>query len=163
MRAAEESGPNARLRSPTGSRAQIRRQPPGGRAQQQAGLARQPSLAILGDAAARHDHVDMGVMGHGRAPGVERGGDADAGVQVLAIGRDRQHARPCLLSIRVRWRYFHTVSDAFEAENLLCMGLFLKKLSHPHAPRVLCPVREGKARASMLLTSWRSVDYAALI
>jgi hypothetical protein len=27
------------------------------------------------------DHVDMRVMGHGRAPGVEHGGDADAGAQ----------------------------------------------------------------------------------
>jgi hypothetical protein len=53
--------------------------------------ARQPSLAIQCDAAARHDHVDMRVMGHGRAPGVEHGGDADVGAEMLGIGRDRQH------------------------------------------------------------------------
>ena len=62
-----------------------------GHGEQEAGLARQPSLAIQGDAATRHDHVDMRVMGHGRAPGVEHGGDADAGAQVLGIRRDRQH------------------------------------------------------------------------
>jgi hypothetical protein len=39
---------------------------------------------------ARYDHVDVRVMGHGRAPGVEHGGDADAPAQVLGIGRDRQ-------------------------------------------------------------------------
>ena len=43
------------------------------------------------DAAARHDHVDMRMVGHRRAPGVEHGGDADAGAEVLRIGRDRQH------------------------------------------------------------------------
>jgi hypothetical protein len=30
-------------------------------------------------------------MGHGRAPGVQHGGDADAGAQVLGIGRDQEH------------------------------------------------------------------------
>src|SRR5271169_2194274 len=41
-----------------------------GHGQQEAGLARQPTLAIQGDAAARHDHMDMWVMSHGRSPGV---------------------------------------------------------------------------------------------
>jgi Putative transposase len=59
------------------------------------------SLAMIaGDAAARHDHVDMRVMGHGRAPGVEHGGDADAPAQVLGIGRDRQHASDEALNSR---------------------------------------------------------------
>ena len=31
-------------------------------------------------------------MGHGRAPGVQHGGDADVGAEMLGIGRDRQHA-----------------------------------------------------------------------
>jgi hypothetical protein len=30
-------------------------------------------------------------MGHGRAPGVQNGGDADPGPQMLRIGGDRQH------------------------------------------------------------------------
>ena len=44
-----------------------------------------------GDAAARHDHVDVRMVDQRRAPGVEHGGDADAGAQVLGIGRDREH------------------------------------------------------------------------
>ena len=31
------------------------------------------------------------MVGHRRAPGVEHGGDADAGAEVLRVGRDRQH------------------------------------------------------------------------
>ena len=31
------------------------------------------------------------MMGHGRAPGVQHGGDADAGAEMLGIGCDRQH------------------------------------------------------------------------
>jgi hypothetical protein len=37
-----------------------------GHGQQEAGLTRQPMLPIQDDAAARHDHMDMRVMGHGR-------------------------------------------------------------------------------------------------
>jgi hypothetical protein len=40
------------------------------------------------DAAARHDDVDMRMMGERRAPGVEDGEDADVGAEVLGIGRD---------------------------------------------------------------------------
>ena len=43
------------------------------------------------DAAARHDHVDVRVVGHRRAPGVQHGGDADAGAEMLRIGGDGQH------------------------------------------------------------------------
>src|SRR6476661_4993755 len=45
--------------------------------------ARYPPRAINGGAAARHDHVDMGMMGQRRAPGVKHRGDADAGAEVL--------------------------------------------------------------------------------
>jgi hypothetical protein len=38
--------------------------------------------------AARHDHVEMRMMGHRRAPSVEHGGDADAGAEMLWIGSD---------------------------------------------------------------------------
>src|SRR5213592_446787 len=34
------------------------------------------------------DHVHVRMMGERRAPGVEHGGDADAGAEVLGIGRD---------------------------------------------------------------------------
>ena len=43
------------------------------------------------EAAAWHDHVDMGVVRHRRSPGVEHGGDADAGAQVARIGGDGHH------------------------------------------------------------------------
>src|SRR5882757_7476488 len=54
-------------------------------------LARYPPRAINGGAAARHDHVDMGMMRQCRAPGVKHRGDADAGTEVLGIGRDGSH------------------------------------------------------------------------
>ena len=47
--------------------------------------------AIERDAAARHDHVHVRMMGHRRAPGVQHGGDADAGAEVLGIGGDGEH------------------------------------------------------------------------
>lgn len=48
--------------------------------------ARHPALAVGRDAATRYDHVDVGVMGHGRVPGVQHGGDADPPTQMLEIG-----------------------------------------------------------------------------
>ena len=39
----------------------------------------------------RHDHVDVRMMRHRRAPGVEHGGDADPRAEVLGIRRDGQH------------------------------------------------------------------------
>ena len=50
-----------------------------------------PARTIVRDAAAGYDHVNMGMMRHGRTPGVEHGGDADAGAEVLGIGSDRHH------------------------------------------------------------------------
>jgi len=52
---------------------------------------RDPPARVGREAAARHDHVHMGMVGQGRAPSVEHGGDADAGAQVLRVGRDGQH------------------------------------------------------------------------
>ena len=59
--------------------------------QEEARPAGHPPLAVERDAAAGHDHVDVRMMGHRRAPGVEHGGDADAGAEVLGIGGDREH------------------------------------------------------------------------
>ena len=59
--------------------------------QEEVGPARHPALAVERDAAARHDHVDVRMMGERRAPGVQHRGDADAGAEMLGIGRDRQH------------------------------------------------------------------------
>ncbi len=56
--------------------------------QEEAGPAGDPALAVGRDAAARHDAVDVRVMGQRRAPGVEHGGEADAGAEVLGVGGD---------------------------------------------------------------------------
>jgi len=56
--------------------------------EEEAGPAGDPALAVKGDATARNDHVDMRMVGERRAPGVEDGQDADAGAEVLGIGRD---------------------------------------------------------------------------
>ena len=42
-------------------------------------------------AAAGYDHVDVGVVCHRRAPGMEHGGDADLGAEMLGIGGDGEH------------------------------------------------------------------------
>jgi hypothetical protein len=52
---------------------------------------RHPAPTIGRDAAARHDHVDVRMVRNGRAPGVEHGGDADAGAEMPRVRRDRQH------------------------------------------------------------------------
>ena len=48
-----------------------------------------PAFTIERQAAAGDDAVHMGVMGHGRAPGVQHQGRADAGTQMFWIGGDR--------------------------------------------------------------------------
>jgi hypothetical protein len=50
-----------------------------------------PALAIKRDAAARHDHVHVRMMRHGRAPGVEHGGDADGSAHVFRVSRDGEN------------------------------------------------------------------------
>src|SRR5271169_5109637 len=47
------------------------------------GPAGDPALTIGRDAAARHDHVDMRMVGERRAPGVEHGEKANAGAEVF--------------------------------------------------------------------------------
>src|ERR1700738_4368574 len=46
---------------------------------------------IHGEPAARHDHVQVWMMSHGRTPAVQYRRDADAGSEVLRIGRDGEH------------------------------------------------------------------------
>ena len=58
--------------------------------QQKAGLAAHPARAVERYPAARHNHMDVRVVGHCRAPAVEHGGGADASAEVLGIGGDRQ-------------------------------------------------------------------------
>ena len=52
---------------------------------------RYPAAAVERDAAARHDHVDVRMVGHRRAPGVKHGGDADARAEMLRVGGDGRH------------------------------------------------------------------------
>ena len=47
-----------------------------------------PTLAIGRDAASRDDDVGMRMMGECRPPGVEHGGEPDAGAEVLGVGGD---------------------------------------------------------------------------
>ncbi len=56
-----------------------------------AGPRGDPARAVERDPAAGHDHVDVRMVGQGRAPGVEHGRDADAGAEVARVGCDRQH------------------------------------------------------------------------
>ena len=59
--------------------------------QQEARLARDPTAAVPGEPAARHDHMHVRMMGHRRAPAVQHRGDADAGAEMLGVGRDGEH------------------------------------------------------------------------
>jgi hypothetical protein len=56
--------------------------------QEEAGPACHPALAVGRDAAARHDHVDVRMMGERRTPGMENRGDADAGAEMPGVGGD---------------------------------------------------------------------------
>lgn len=62
---------------------------------------RYPAAPVRRDAAARHDHVDMRMVGHRRSPCVEHGCDADAAAEMPGIGRDRQHSLRCRLEQQV--------------------------------------------------------------
>src|SRR5450631_2596473 len=50
--------------------------------------AKAAARAVERDAAARHDHVNVGMMRECRAPGMQDGSYPDAGSQVLGVGRD---------------------------------------------------------------------------
>ena len=59
--------------------------------QKEARPARDPTICIEREPAARHDHVHMRVVGHCRAPGVQDGQDSDASAEMLGIGCDGEH------------------------------------------------------------------------
>ena len=50
-----------------------------------------PALTVQGNAAARNDHMDMGMMGERRPPSVQHGRHADPCAQMFGIGGDRDH------------------------------------------------------------------------
>ena len=54
--------------------------------QQEAGPARYPACPLERDPAARHNHVNVRMMGHCRTPGMEYRGGANAGTQMPGIG-----------------------------------------------------------------------------
>jgi hypothetical protein len=54
-------------------------------------LAWDLTASIPGKPAAWHDHVDMRMVRHCRAPAVQHRGDADAGAEMLGIRRDSEH------------------------------------------------------------------------
>ena len=58
--------------------------------QKEVGPAPPASFAVERQAAAGHDHVQMRMVCHGRAPGMEHGDDADPGAQMLGIGGDSE-------------------------------------------------------------------------
>src|SRR5260221_266951 len=53
--------------------------------------AADPARAVERYPTTRHDHVDVWMMGHRGAPGVEHRGEADLDAQALGIGRNRTH------------------------------------------------------------------------
>src|ERR1700722_1352924 len=59
--------------------------------QEESGAARHPALAVERYPTTRHDHVDVWMMGHRGAPGVEHRGKADLDAEALGIGRNRAH------------------------------------------------------------------------
>ena len=60
--------------------------------QQKAGPTGDPACPVERDPAARHDHVDVRMVGHRRAPGVQHRGGADPGAEVLGIGGDGEQS-----------------------------------------------------------------------
>jgi len=59
--------------------------------QQEPSTRRDPAFSIERDTAAGHDHVDVWVMCHGRAPAVEDGGNTDARTEMKRIRGDGEH------------------------------------------------------------------------
>jgi len=58
--------------------------------QEEVWTASHPAHAVGGDASTRHNAVDVGVVIEALSPGVQDGGEADVGAEVLGIGGDRR-------------------------------------------------------------------------
>src|SRR5215472_5822945 len=58
--------------------------------QEKARLGAHPARPVERYSTARHNHMDVWVVGHCRAPAVKHGGGADAHAEVLGIGGDRE-------------------------------------------------------------------------
>jgi len=62
---------------------------------QEPGLAVHPAGPVERYPTARYNHMDVWVVGHCRAPGVEHGGGADASAEMLGIGSDCEQRFGC--------------------------------------------------------------------
>ena len=69
--------------------------------QQELGARRDPAFSVERDTATGHDHVDVRVMCHGRAPAVEDGGDTDARTEMPGIRGDGEHGLGCHLEQQI--------------------------------------------------------------
>ena len=69
---------------------------------------RSPSSA---DPAARHDHVDVGMMCHGRSPCVQHRGDGDLGAEMLGVGGKGKHGLGARLEQEIVDHSFVLVGD----------------------------------------------------
>ncbi len=63
--------------------------------QEEPGLAAHPARAVERYPTARHNHMDVRVVGHRRTPAVEHGGGADASAEMPGIGGDREQRLGC--------------------------------------------------------------------
>src|SRR5580704_16785086 len=63
--------------------------------QEEPGLAAHPVRAVARYPATRHNHMDVRMVGHCRAPAVEHGGGADASAEMPGIGGDREQRLGC--------------------------------------------------------------------
>src|ERR1700688_4026886 len=70
------------------------------RGNQIVGTAADPARAVERYPTTRHDHVDVWMMGHRGAPGVEHRGEADLDAQALGIGRNRAHCLSNRIQVR---------------------------------------------------------------
>jgi hypothetical protein len=63
--------------------------------QQEAGSSGHPACPVERYPATRHNHVEVGMMSHRRAPAMKHGGGADAGAEVARIGGDGEQRLGC--------------------------------------------------------------------
>ena len=122
--------------------------------QEEAGFAGNPLLAIDGEPAPGDDAVHMGMVGHGRAPGMQNQGCTHTSTQVLGVSRDS-------LKSHERFIAKHSLSFALAADpqESLCLAFHVIKEKSMYGK----PVR-GIERSTFLVDSqgmvrsvWRAV------
>src|SRR5499427_6827822 len=101
--------------------------------QEEAGLAAHPARPVEGYPTGRHNHMEVRVMGHHRAPGMEHRGGADARAEMLGVGSDRdqrlgrraeeQVVNHCLVLVRDRGKRGRQREDHVEIVDRQQIGL----------------------------------------